>query len=966
MGFSILPNKGKNKTRKQTLPESGSLQFENEIIFTTLFDKHPDAFFTLTHEGKISGYNHSFLSIFGYSKDNLVFEFNHLFLHDIFRERLNLVLKGEAQSFSEIIHHRNGKKVNILLTLVPYFNPEKEELSIYGLAKDITEFVQHEKNLQNVLEKLEMAQSSGNIGSWEYDIEKDEIYWSNQLYIICGREIDENYIPSLAEGITYIHPSDRAKYLDYINQVIDSAQGNCLEYRLLRKDDTVRFVYERIAVVRDSTGKAVRLICNTQDITDKKLAENELVETEKRFGHIYDNLSLGIRSYDTVDDRITLATPGLELILGYPIDMFYQKGCLEKMIHLEDRPLYIKAYEEVLKGNGFELQYRVIHKNGEIVWVHDKTLPVLNEQGQVIRIDGIISNITEQKNYEAKINQLAFYDNLTTLPNSILFHQKIELLIEENRRFTVMFLDLDRFRNINNTLGHEVGDIILKQFCKRVTNLLTGSFMFSRLGGDEFGLIIWDYEDFSYAESVAKKIIHHLSSSFSAKEFELYISASIGISECPTDGSTSVEILKNTSSAVLRAKQNGKNNYHIYSTTLDISSFKKFELEKDLRKSIDYNELVLHFQPRVDAATGKLLSAEALIRWDHPTWGLVSPGEFIPFAEEIGFINDIGDWVFKEVCRSLANWKKARMQVVPISINVTAQRFLRSDWVTLIQSILNEYHVDASLIEFEITETTLFGHAKEVELAIQFLKELGIKIALDDFGTGYSSLTHMNDFSIDTIKIDRSFIKQIKKNGKVEVIIKSLISMAKGMDMNVVAEGVETVEQLEFLKAQHCAEIQGYLFSEAVSAEKFQTYLKKGHLKPKSGSNFQERVERRAFYRIELFNPLKSKMTLISFQHQGADFGKTEVAIDNISPGGLKFTSSMQLPVARDVTYQFETTIMNQTIIVNSYVVWKNEKKDGFFEYGVEFSMDEKERDSLQKLLTLFSNAKSKSISICS
>ncbi|MCM3387850.1 EAL domain-containing protein [Ureibacillus chungkukjangi] len=952
MGFSLLPNMKKNKKQHT---ESDSSYFTNENIFHLLFDQHPDAVFTLNLDGKVNLYNQSLLSIFGYSDKQIVTDFNELFFNENIKKKFKLVAKGKAQSFFEIVQHKDGHEVNVGLTLVPYLKPDMEVLSIYGMAKDITQYIQHEQKIQNVLDKLELAQSCGNIGSWDYDIEKDEIFWSNQLYIICGMEIEENYTLNIAEGLTYVHPSDREKYLKYFNQIVESGEGDSLEYRLLRRDNTIRFVSERISVVKNLNGKPVRLICNTQDITDRKLAENELLETEKRFEHIYDNLSLGIRSFDTIKKKYILVTPGIELMLGYPTEMFYEKGSLEKIIHLEDRSFYMDAFQGVLNGEGFEIQYRIFHKNGEIVWVQDKTLPVLDDAGKVIRIDGIITNITDQKNYEEKINQLAFYDNLTNLPNSLLFNQEIEALIEQDKRFTVMFLDLDRFRNINNTLGHTIGDIILKQFCERVDNLLTGSYMFSRLGGDEFGLILWGYEDNCYPETVAKNIINHLSMPFAANEFELYLSASIGISECPTNGNTTTEILKNTSSAVLRAKQNGKNNYHIYSSTLNISSFKIFELERDLRKSIINNELVLHFQPRVDAKTGKLLSAEALIRWQHPVWGLVSPGEFIPIAEESGFINDISDWVFKEVCRTIAKWKENHLTVVPVSINVTSQRFLRSDWVTLILSVLNEYEIDASLIEFEITETTLFEHEKEVEFAIQFLKELGIKIALDDFGTGYSSLAHINDFSIDTIKIDRSFIQKINRDEKVEMIIKSLIFMAKGMDMNIVAEGVETIEQLEFLKEQDCKEIQGYLFSQAVPDDKFQSFLKQAYLKPQYSEDNHKQFERRAFYRIELLFPLSSKMTLTTFQDRKVNLGKTEVIIDNISPGGLKFTSNMQLPVRSDVFYQFETMIVNSKIVVNGYIVWKNESKDGFFEYGVKFSIDDNERDELLKILEKFS-----------
>ena len=336
------------------------------------------------------------------------------------------------------------------------------------------------------------------------------------------------------------------------------------------------------------------------------------------------------------------------------------------------------------------------------------------------------------------------------------------------------------------------------------------------------------------------------------EDFELYITASIGISAYPSNGTTVDEIIKNADAALYRAKGSGKNNYQIYSSTINITSFKQYELERDLRKSIENSQLLLHFQPRVDTLTGKIVSAEALVRWEHPEWGLVSPSEFIPLAEETGFINEISDWVLKQVCSYLSEWIQKELSVVPISINVTADRFLRNDWKSTLLNTLKETDVDPALIELEITETTLIQHEKTVESAFQYLKELGIKIALDDFGTGYSSLSHIKDFSIDTIKIDQSFISQITKTPNVEVIIKSIIFMAKGLNMNIVAEGVETNAQLNFLKQQECHEIQGYIFSKPVPDKKFQSLLKKVILKPIHKSENLKIQERRNFYRIYL------------------------------------------------------------------------------------------------------------------
>ncbi|HZG70258.1 MAG TPA: EAL domain-containing protein, partial [Chondromyces sp.] len=323
-------------------------------------------------------------------------------------------------------------------------------------------------------------------------------------------------------------------------------------------------------------------------------------------------------------------------------------------------------------------------------------------------------------------------------------------------------------------------------------------------------------------------------------------------------------------------------------------------------------------------------------------------------AEETGFINDIGDWVLQQVCHYISEWKRKKLRVVPISINISAQRFLRNDWISKLLVALKETGIDPTLIEFEITETILIQHEQVIASAIQFLKELGIKIALDDFGTGYSSLSHIKDFSIDTIKIDQSFIRQITKTPNVEIIIKSLIFMAKGLKMRVVAEGVELIEQLTFLKREGCHEIQGYIFSKPVSEEAFQSLLKTIILEPNGHSEDVKVQDRRKYYRINLPFALSSNMSLTSIQGKPVKLGKTEALIEDIGPGGLKFLSAIQLPVRSDIILEFETTIMDHKVKLNGHIVWKEEIQ-GVFQYGLQFLLEESERDHFTKMLDAFS-----------
>ena len=950
MSFLFFSKSKKEENGDSSIPSFKSHTLMNKTIFSTLFQQHPEAVFTLTLNGRLSLYNPSFIRTFQFNENRVVSEFSNVINQSKFNSHFKMALKGQTQNFNVSVLLHNGRLIHLDLTLVPLLDEEMKTLAVYGIAMDVTQYVEHDRKMQEIVDKFEMAQKSGKIGSWDYDIESDKIYWSKQLYEITGRNRYDSYSLKLNEGLEYVHPDDHDRYSKLLNQSIQLGKSYDIEFRILHKDDSVIYVSENVEVELDEFGKAVRLIGNTQDITKRKLAEKKLRETESRINHIYDNLPLGIRSVDVVNNKVIFVSPGITEITGFPAESFYQREVWDKLIAPADQEFYQQQYSNLLEGKSFNIEYRIIHKNGDIVWVQDKTVNVFDNQGKLIRTDGILTNITEKKQYEEKINRLAYYDALTGLPNRSSFIEKIDSLIEVNKPFSILYIEIDRFRNINSSLGHTIGDQLLQHFSNRIDSLINGNYYFARISGGKFGLILPNNNEINYAEILAKSMIDSFQESLTIDGYELYLNVSIGISDYPSIGGTREELLHNTKTALKRAEALGKNTYHIYSSTISINSFKQYELERDLRKSIENNELILYFQPRVETSTGRIVGAEALIRWQHPVWGLVSPGEFIPIAEESGFINDISDWVLENVCKTISKWKRKKLHVVPISINVTSQRFLRSNWLPVLLNSLNTHNVDPSLIELEITETTLLHYEKEIEFAFQYLKELGIKLALDDFGTGYSSLTHLKDFSIDTIKIDKSFIQRISEQN-IETIIKSLIFMGKGLEMTVVAEGVETLEQFEFLKNQECSEIQGYLFSEPVPTEKLEIFLKRVILKPAYfGGNIQME-DRREFYRIDLLFPLSSDMTLTSFQGKPVNLGKTEVVVENISAGGLRFLSTMQLPVRPDVIYQFETTIMEKSIIMNGHVVWKQEVKDGFFQYGVKFIITEKERDELIKIL---------------
>jgi diguanylate cyclase (GGDEF)-like protein/PAS domain S-box-containing protein len=928
--------------------------------FNALYDNHPDVVFTLDINGDIIDYNKSIKQILGYNDKELIGNLaRFLDRKDQHKRRKHLqqALEGKAQNFQAVIFHKNGKPIDVDVTYIPIFDKNKQVSGIYGITKDITYYVQSRKELTNVKNSLELAQQMAKLGSWEYDITENVSYWSKQKSQIYGLENSNDFVPTLEKVIEYVHPQDREYFEHTLIDAINDRKSFIMEFRILRKDGTVGYVIEQADVILNENGEPIRFIGTSQDITKRKMAEINLFESEQRFKNIYNNLEVGIWSFDFQTKTYLLRSPGIKEITGYSSNEFDDVNAIISIIHPEDLPRYTELRQEILRGKPLYHHYRIIHKNGEVRWVQDQSIPVFDSNGNIIRVDGIITNITEHKKSEEIIKHLAYHDYLTDLPNRRMFDEKVKTLIESSttnkKTFAILYMDLDRFKPINDTLGNGIADQLLKQFTQRIDKILNNSSLFARLGSDEFGVILWDIPQSDYPVNVAKAFIDKLRNPFFIEDYELFITSSIGISTFPTDGETSEELLRNADAALYRAKENGKNNYQIYSSSLNIKSYKLFTLERDLRRAIENNEFLVYFQPRVEANTGKMVSAEALIRWEHPVWGLISPKEFIPLAEENGFIIEIGDWVLKQVCHYIKEWELSGLPIVPISINQSAKRFLRNDWTTTVFNVLKETNIDPSLIEFEITETTLLQHNETVKSSIDFLKDVGIKVALDDFGTGYSSLTHLERYPIDTLKIDQSFIRNIS-NHRDEMIIKSTIFLAKGLNIRVVAEGVETMEQLSFLQQQQCDEIQGYLFSRPVSKKEFQDLLKKVIFKP-TGTvhNSDEIINRRIFYRINLMFPMSSQMSLTSIKGQKVELGKTEVLIQDIGFGGIKFLSTLDLPIRPDIVLQFETKIMGQEVTLIGIIVWKQEVKD-LFQYGLQFIIDERERDELVGLLNNF------------
>lgn len=492
----------------------------------------------------------------------------------------------------------------------------------------------------------------------------------------------------------------------------------------------------------------------------------------------------------------------------------------------------------------FSIHYQAIHSDGSVCHILNQGETLLNDQHLPEVMLCAIQDVTQLKQAEEEIRRLAFYDGLTGLANRMLFLNRLDHEISSAARhsqiFALLYIDLDQFKRINDSFGHHVGDLLLKkvskslQECIRNTDIASRlnwndqDAMIARLGGDEFTIILSNIHEPKNAEIVARRIIKEVPQSCMLDGHEVSITPSIGISLFPTDADEASTLMVYADVAMYQAKKSGRNNYQFYKENLNIAAAERFSLEMDLARAVENNELVIHFQPKIDLKTMSIVGAEALVRWQHPKRGLIPPDSFISLAEDSGQIVAINEWVIHTACRQWQIWKEDGCQPGVVSVNLSGYQFAQQNVVQVIEQGIEAAGIDAASLEVEITENILMQDNKETIQILQQLKKMGLRIALDDFGTGYSSLSYLTSFQVDTIKIDRSFVMGTDVSNNI--IIKAIIAMGHSLGMTIVAEGVETEEQLASVRNLGADEAQGYYFSPAVPPEEFRKLLTKQKL----------------------------------------------------------------------------------------------------------------------------------------
>lgn len=546
---------------------------------------------------------------------------------------------------------------------------------------------------------------------------------------------------------------------------------------------------------------------------------------------IFENTTEGIVVTD-VDARIQFVNPAFTRITGYSAAEVFGRniGLLRSGCH--DEGFYGRFWECLVTTGKWQGEFHNRRKDGTIFPQWTTISSIMGADGKVERYVSLFTDLTALRESEANFLHLSGHDLLTDLPNRHLFQERLAVALVENRdratRLGVMLLDIDRFKIVNDTLGHDKGDQLLVRVSRRLRKVLPRSVIMGRMGGDAFGFILPDLNQSRDAAKTAQALLDALNKPFVIEgddEVEFIIGASIGIGVAPLDGVDVKTLLRNTDAAMYHAKEQGRNNFQFYRDDLNIATMARMLMESHLRSAVEKGEFILFYQPQIEAATGRLIGAEALIRWQNPRQGMVSPGEFIPLAEDTGLIVPIGQWALQKACEQMADWHKRGFPPLRIAVNLSGIQFKQPDFLERVIQVLHKTGVDHRLLELELTETIAMGDVEETYAKLKALSGENIQLAIDDFGTGFSSLSYLRRFPIDTLKIDRSFVRNCVEDADDATIVRTFIGLAHSLGLAVVAEGVENEGQLKLLKEHGCDIIQGYYFSRPLSLESFEHFV---------------------------------------------------------------------------------------------------------------------------------------------
>jgi len=710
-----------------------------------------------------------------------------------------------------------------LVRLCPILERELREAQIRR------ERARTEEALRNSEERFRRAALMSTDLIHEFDRASNRMHWHGDVDRILGFASGE-FPRTLEAWQKTIHAEDQPRVAASIARHFESGEPFFEEYRAVKRDGSILHWHHSATLVPGAAGQSDLCIGTVTDVSGRRQIEEALRLSEQRYRTLFERNLAGVYR-STLEGRILDCNESFARIFGYASrEEVLQQAAWDFYVKPEDRQAALAKLLERQTLTNYELCLK--RKDGSLVWVLESENLIEGPDGRLSIIEGTTIDITERKRAEEQVKHLAFHDPLTNLPNRLLFSDRLTLAVAQahrhNQRLAVLFLDLDRFKVINDSLGHSVGDELLRQVAERIQEYVREGDTVARLGGDEFTLLVPGITAEEDAAKIARKICEAIHDPFWIDGRELFVTTSMGVAVYPSDGHDAETLVRNADSAMYRAKEQGRDNYQLYTPAMNAKAVERLSLESRLRQAVANDELELHFQPFFDLKTTQILGAEALLRWRHPELGLIPPGEFIPIAELSGLIVPIGEWVLRTACAQARKWHEKGYVGLTVSVNLSSRQFQQADLVSQVTSALAETGLEPDKLDLEITESNAMQNAEQSINTLRGLKKQGVRISMDDFGTGYSSLNYLKRFPIDRIKLDQSFVRDLPGDKDDAAIAMAVIAMGRSLELIVIAEGVETEEQLAFLKDRDCDQLQGFLFSRPLPAEAFETFLREG------------------------------------------------------------------------------------------------------------------------------------------
>jgi len=807
---------------------------QSEEKYRTIIENIEDGYVELDLRGNFRFFNESISKMHGYRSIELL-KLNYRDIMDeenarkIYEKYNKVFTTGiPEKDFEYEIITKDGHRKNLETSIALIKNAEGRTVAFRGIVRDRTErkkaeeaIRQSEEKYRNILENIEE-------GFFEVDLAGNFTFFNNSTCQLLGYPREET------AGMNYRRFTDQENaeiVFNVFNNVYKTGvTAKEFDWRIIRKDGTHRYVEATISLKRDASGNPSGFQGMTHDVTERKQSEEALRHSEEKYRSILQNIQ---ETYFEVDlaGNFTFFNDSLLRLTGCTKEELIGANYTRFSDHENSKNVFL-AFNKVFKTGepteGFD--WLIIRKDGTKRYIEASVSMKRDRAEKPSGFKGVIRDITERKRIEQELNYIATHDALTGLPNRLMFNQLLNQAIQSAKRhkkqLAIFFIDLDRFKIINDTLGHDAGDQLLQEISKRFRQALRAVDVVGRLGGDEFVILIEDFVNLNQVKKVAQKILATAIKPMLLMGEECRVTASIGVSIYPKDGQDEQSLMKNADIAMYFAKEEGKNNVQFYSKNIHSHSNERLTIETNLRQALERREFSLEYQARLDFKTGDITGVEALLRWNNSLLGPVTPTQFIPIAEETGLIVTIGRWVLKTACAQNVAWQHQCLPPICMAVNLSLRQLMDESLLEDIRTVLQETGMDPNLLELEITESMVMHNPSRLIPLLTKIKEMGVRLAIDDFGTGYSSLAQIKHYPIDTLKVDRSFIRNIPLDSEDKAITEAIITMGKTLSLTVVAEGVETEEQENFLREHVCDEMQGFYFSKPISADHFAELLR--------------------------------------------------------------------------------------------------------------------------------------------